>query len=95
MAEQAPVAQVAPDGDVSATDGGSVFFFSCSKRIWAEMLMWQIVVIMRCRWDLKVNLHHWWPHFSQELESCQDYVLDITILLLFINHLSESVSCKL
>lgn len=26
MAEQAPVAQVAPDGDVSATDGGSVFF---------------------------------------------------------------------
>lgn len=70
-------------------------FFSCSKRILAEMLMWQIVVIMRCRWDLKVNLHPWWPHFSQELESCQDCVLDITILLLFINHLSESVSCKL
>ena len=46
MTEQAPVAQVAPDGDVSATDEGSVFFFSCSKRIWAEMLMWQVVVII-------------------------------------------------
>ena len=31
MTEQAPVAQVAPDGDVSATDGGSVFFFLVVK----------------------------------------------------------------
>ena len=59
MTEQAPVAQVAPDGDVSATDGGSVFFFLVVKEFLAEMLMWQIVVIMRCRWDLKVNLHPW------------------------------------